>query len=188
MTVEEIKHELRQALAAVGDLARAMANQLEAAAREIERLTSERNLGDRMLAEAAPEHARMRAELERVHRLLDTGPHHKDAQLLELQAERDQLRADVERLTVDRDSIASCARTGINDLRNERDRLRAEVERMRPVVETAVRVVELDEICDAHPGFNDEIGQRAESELYAATAARTAAVDAYRAARDKAGE
>lgn len=63
--------------------------------------------------------------------------------------------------------------------------LKAEVERLRLVVTAAVRVVELDEIADAHPGLNDEIGQRAEAELYAATAARTAAIDAYRAAKGK---
>lgn len=58
-----------------------------------------------------------------------------------------------------------------------------EIDAMRPVVDAAVRVVELDEICEAHPGINDEIGQRAEQELYTAVAARTAAVDAYRASK-----
>jgi hypothetical protein len=60
-------------------------------------------------------------------------------------------------------------------------RLRAEIDAMRPVVDSMVRVVELDEICDQHPGISYPAGQKAEADLYEAVRDRTRAVDAYRA-------
>lgn len=51
--------------------ARAMADQLAAARAEIERLTAERDLGNRMLADAAPEHTRMRKVVEAACELVD---------------------------------------------------------------------------------------------------------------------
>ena len=69
----------------------------------------------------------------------------------------------------------------ILDIVRQRDQLRAEVAAMRPVVEASVRVVELDEICDAHPSNHDPIGRQAEADLYKAAADRTRAVDIYRA-------
>ena len=59
--------------------------------------------------------------------------------------------------------------------------LEAEIDAMRPVVDSMVRVVELDEICDQHPGISDPAGQKAEADLYEAVRDRTRAVDAYRA-------
>lgn len=58
----------------------------------------------------------------------------------------------------------------------------AEVARMRPVVDAAVRVAELDEIFEAHPSIDDEVGDQAERDLPAAVLARKDAIDAYRKA------
>lgn len=110
-------------------------------------------------------------------------------QLEAAQAEIERLNAkgrETSKLLETECSLSMSAIIAMLKAQTERDKLRAEVEAMRLVVAAAVRVVELDEICDAHPGINDEVGHRAESELHDAVKARTAAVDAYRAARDKA--
>lgn len=59
-----------------------------------------------------------------------------------------------------------------------------ELEAMRPIAIAAVRVQDLDEICDAHPSMNDPVGNAAEAEMYAAVTARTHAVHAYRSTAD----
>lgn len=56
-----------------------------------------------------------------------------------------------------------------------------EADRLRPVVDACVRVAELDEILDAHPGSSDAVGIQAERELYDAVAIRAKAIDTYRA-------
>lgn len=184
-----------EAIARLRNNARALADQLEAQQKEIERLGAEHDRArrqiDRMIAD----------EDKAVDRAVD-----------DLVRERDQLRAynfgfqsEIERLKAD----LRCKRRVLSDFDEvaERDQLRAEVARltiaaqqsrsgvaeelqelelMRPVVEAAVRIAKLDEICEAHFGLDDDVGQRAESELSAAINNRNDAVTAYRAAKEKA--
>lgn len=71
----------------------------------------------------------------------------------------------------------------LRDLADQLEAALAEVGRMRPVVDAAVRVAELDEICEAHPRTDDEVGNQAERDLPAAVLAGKDAIDAYRKAK-----
>lgn len=210
-----------EAIARTRNNLRAMADQLEAAGREIDRLTAcmsvaglqcfmrgsspdsvaehMRNVArswTELESKATAERDRLRAERDRAVEDMEAAEQRMAAFLDgtfavgdgTAQREIERLRAEVERTKLW--SCPDCEFTFAAYHTNADGSMSCpvcEVERMRPVVEAAVRVAELDEICDAHPGINDEVGHRAESELYAAVPARTAAVDSYRAARDRAG-
>lgn len=74
-------------------------------------------------------------------------------------------------------------RNNLRDLADQLEAALAEVARMRPVIDAAVRVAELDEICEAHPRIDDEAGNQAERDLPAAVLARKDAIDACRKAK-----
>lgn len=134
---------------------------------EVERLTSER---DRAVEDMEAAEQRMAGVLDGT---FSVGDGSAQREIERLRAELSESRKQWMATVLEHDRV--------------RERFTAELALLIPVVEAAVRVAELDEICMNHLSIDDDAGNRAEVELPDAVAARAATIDAYRAAQDKAG-
>jgi hypothetical protein len=117
------------------------------------------------------------AEIERLNAKLNEP-------ILDIIRERDRFRTELVQLRRELlpDHVAGRFDACLVEKR-KRKAAQAEIACMRPVVEAAVLVAELDELCDRHPGNDDPAGRKAEAALYEAVRARTHAVDDYRAGK-----
>lgn len=139
----------------------AMADQLEAAKREIDRLTG--HLG------SCAEHSRLLAKSQMVDR----------AAIADLTAERDALRAEIEHLTAAAQLSRSGAAEAVRDhdrLTNENEQLKSDLERMRPVIAAADTWRDATDVTKGRPTG---------AEILRAAIALSDTIDAYRAAKER---